>query len=47
MSKTYRIRTEVGVDRQVNIELEQDLKSNLIFLGTNNGTLIVLKSSNL
>ena len=24
MSKTYRIRTEVGVDRQVNIELEQD-----------------------
>ena len=24
MSKTYRIRTEVGVDRQVNIQLEQD-----------------------
>ena len=26
MSKTYRVRTQVGVDRQVNIELEQDFE---------------------
>ena len=26
MSKTYRIRTEVGVDRQVNIEIDQDFE---------------------
>lgn len=26
MSKTYRVRTQVGVDRQVNIELQQDFE---------------------
>jgi hypothetical protein len=26
MSKTYRVRTQVGVDRQVNIEIDQDFE---------------------